>query len=107
MQGSFTVEAYFTLFSCADTKQVFITIVIMIMIVIVIVVVVVVVVIVIVIMIIIMAPPPTPRHLLGILQLCPPQGGVFAVTGQPGGGGGIVKGNFIFSILKDVHVSLF
>ena len=25
-------------------------------------------------------------HLSGILQRCPPQGGTFAVTGQPGGG---------------------
>ena len=28
-------------------------------------------------------PPPPPGHLSGILQLCPPQGGAFAVTGQP------------------------
>ena len=51
-----------------------------------------------------------PGHLSGILQLCPPQGGAFAETGQPGGtrpGWGIVKNNFIFSILKDVHASLF
>ena len=46
------------------------------------------------------------KHLSGILQLCPPQGGAFAVTGQPGGRA-LSNGNFIFSILKDVHTSLF
>ena len=31
-------------------------------------------------------PPPAAGHLLGILQFCPPQGGAFTVTGQPGSG---------------------
>ena len=29
---------------------------------------------------------PAPGHLSGILQLCAPQGGAFAVIGEPGGG---------------------
>ena len=29
---------------------------------------------------------PPPGHFSGILLLCPPQGGAFAVTGQPGCG---------------------
>ena len=49
---------------------------------------------------------PPPGELSGILQLCPPQGGAFAATGQPGVGA-LSKAISVFSILKDVHVSLF
>ena len=49
---------------------------------------------------------PPPGHLSGSLQLCPPQGGEFAVTGQPGGGV-LSKAILVFSILKDVHALLF
>ena len=52
-------------------------------------------------------PPPLLGHLSGIVQLCPPQGGAFAVTGQPWGGALSEAILSFFFILKDVHASLF